>query len=136
MFFVCILLTNLADVNTKMPLCEHTLSCAEALSRLDMVSERLKQKKKKVLISIGATDLRNGKPLYEMKRDFTRLFMYCHQNKLKPLITTIMCFDTPELKTKADIFNDFLLDSFENVIDLRQVQRIGFAEVTMSLNEK
>lgn len=98
--------------------------------------QSLQEKKRKVLISIGATDLRSEKPLYELKRDFTKLFLLCNELKLKPLITTVLCFDSPVIKEKSDIFNEFLLQSFRNVIDMREVVRLGMAEVMTNLNNK
>lgn len=127
---------NLADVKPNTAFCNHTQTFEEAMGRLQVQKDRLQQKKKKVLISIGATDLKNGRPFFEMKREFTKLFMFCQQSGLKPLITTILCFDTPEIKAKADMFNDFLLESFENVVDMRQVIRHGLVEVMTSLNNK
>lgn len=102
---------------------------------LETKAECLQKRKKKVLISIGATDLKNNQPLFEMKRDFTNLFLLCDQRGLKPLITTVLCFDTPELKRRADIFNKFLLESFENVIDMRLVGMVGFSEIMSTLNQ-
>lgn len=108
----------------------------DALRMLGMQSSRLKEKKKKVVLSIGATDLKDGQSLQEMKRDFTKLFLFCEEQGLKPLVTTILCYDTPQIKEKADIFNGFLLKSFENVVDMRKVMQYGLAEAMTSLNKK
>lgn len=102
---------------------------------LELKKDSILRRKKKVLISMGATDLRSGRALFEMKRDFTRLFLLCDNYGLKPLITTILCIDTPELKRKSDIFNKFLMENFENVIDMHKVGLYGLSEVMSSLNK-
>lgn len=103
---------------------------------VDLQKAILQQKRRKVLISIGASDIRNGAALFDMKRDFSNLFMRCEELGLKPLITSVICFDSPELKAKADIFNEFLIDCFENVIDMRQVIRSGMSDIMTSLNKR
>lgn len=92
---------------------------------LKIQGDRLRERRKKVLISIGATDLRINRPFGDMKRDFTHLFLECDRLGLKPLITTILCFDSPDLKLRADMFNKFLMENFENVVDMQQVGRYG-----------
>ncbi|XP_055299920.1 uncharacterized protein DDB_G0287625-like [Sitodiplosis mosellana] len=125
-----------SDVKFNLSMCNHTLTFADALRMVEVQQQTLQKKKRKVMIAIGVTDLRNGRTLYEMKRDFTALFLRCDQFGLKPLITTILCFDTLELKAKADYFNRFLMECFENVIDMRCVLRSGLADVMTALNEK
>lgn len=117
-------------------MCNHTLTIADATKMIEIQQKTLQAKKRKVLIAIGVTDLRNGRSLCDMKRDFTALFMRCDHYGLKPLITTILCFDSHELKLKADLFNNFLLESFENVVDMRNVLRSGLADVMTALNKK
>ena len=117
-------------------MCNHTLTIADAMKMVEVQHHTLQNKKRKVMIAIGATDLRNSRSLPDMKRDFTALFLVCDKYGLKPLITTILCFDSPELKAKADLFNKFLTDCFENVIDMRAVLRCGLADVMTSLNKK
>lgn len=116
-------------------LCNHEQTIAEAFMMLHEKKEWLQKKKKKVLISIGASDLRTNKGLGEMKRDFVNLFLLCDKYDLKPLITTVLCFDSPMLKRKADMFNQFLVESFENVIDLHLVGLYGLTEVMSTLNQ-
>ncbi|XP_055314968.1 uncharacterized protein LOC129575399 [Sitodiplosis mosellana] len=125
-----------SDVKFNLSMCNHTLTIGDALKMIDVQHQTLQKKKRKVMIAIGVTDLRNGRTLCEMKRDFTALFLRCDHYGLKPLITTILCFDLPELKTKADLFNSFLVDCFENVVDMRMVLRSGLADVTTALNKK
>lgn len=119
-----------------MPYCNHTLTFAEVYHSLEKTQERLKQRKKKVLISLGATDLRKNRRLFEMKRDFTKLFLLCNDLGLKPLVTTVSCFDTPELKRRSDIFNQFLMQNFENVIDMDLVGMNGLCDLMSTLNNK
>lgn len=115
---------------------KHTQTIAEATKVLDSLKEKLQSRKKKVIISIGTTDLRNDKLFSQMKMEFSKLFLLCQDLNLKPLITTIHCFDTPELKAKADMFNEFLLDNFKNVVDMRDVIRYGLGNVITSLYKK
>lgn len=126
----------LAEVKLNLSMCNHTLTIADAIKNIEVQHHTLQNKKRKVMIAIGATDLRNNRKLYDIKREFTALFLLCDKYGLKPLITTILCIDSPELKAKADIFNKFLTDSFENVIDMRAVLRCGLADVMTSLNKK
>lgn len=104
---------------------------ADALNMLNLKKENLKQGRKKVLISIGASDLRNNRSFGEMKRDFTHLFLECDGLGLKPLITTVLCIDSPDLKLRADMFNQFLKENFENVVDMQQVGRYGLANAML-----
>lgn len=117
-------------------MCNHTLTLADAIKMVEVQQKTLQMKKRKVLIAIGATDLRNGRSFRDIKRDFTTLFMRCDELELKPLITTIICFDSPELKTKADIYNKFLIECFENVVVMGDVMKIGLADVMTSMNKK
>lgn len=117
-------------------MCNHTQTIADAMKKVEAQHHTLQNKKRKVMIAIGATDLRNNRSLVDMKRDFTALFLLCDKYGLKPLITTILCFDSPQLKAKADLFNEFLTNCFENVIDMRAVLRCGLADVMTSLNKK
>lgn len=112
-----------------MPFCSHKNTIQEALHMLEIQKDRLRQRKKKVLISIGATDLRNNCSFGKMKHDFTHLFLKCDEYGLKPLITTVLCIDSPELKLRADMFNTFLKECFDNVIDVQEVGRCGLANV-------
>lgn len=116
--------------------CNHNQTIAEATKMIESEKEKLQSRKKKVLLSIGTTDLKNNQRLTQMKLEYTKLFLLCHGMNLKPLITTIHCFDTPELKAKADIFNDFLRDSFQNVVDMQEVMRFGLGEVMATMNKK
>lgn len=109
------------------------MTITEALQKVEKMKTILQVKKRKVLISIGATDLKTDKPLHELTRDFTKLFLLCDELKLKPLITTVLCFDNPIIKEKADIFNKFLLKCFQNVIDLRKAAQEGFSQVINNL---
>lgn len=115
----------------EMPLCSHNKTMAEALDMVKVQKDRLKQRGKKVLISIGATDLRLDRSFGDMKREFTELFMECESYGLKPLITSIYCIDTPELKVRADMFNGFLTKNFQNVVDMRRVGQYGLAKAIM-----
>lgn len=124
------------DIRSSMATCRHNLSIDDAIKMIEIQKDRLRQRNKKVLISIGATDLRGAKRLFDMKRDFTRLFLKCEEFGLRPLITTILCFDTPLIKKKADIFNKFLLQNFVNVVDMREVGRYGLAEALSTVNIK
>lgn len=119
-----------------MPFCNHTKTIAEALQMLELRKERMQEHKQKVLISIGATDLRNNQSFGDMKRDFTRLFFKCEEYGLKPLITTIQCIDSPQHKVRADMFNAFLMANFENVVDLREVARFGLANVILKTHNR
>lgn len=112
------------------------MTFAKAYELVEIRKPILQQKKRKVLISLGATDIKIGTPLQDMRRDFTKLFLRCEELGLKPLITTVLCFDTPVIKAKADIFNEFLIESFENVIDMREVLRSGMSGVMTTLNKK
>lgn len=112
-----------------MAFCDHSKTFNEAIEMLNANKDRLQERKKKVLISLGATDIRRQSSFGQMKQDFTSLFLRCDQFGLKPLITTVLCFDSPELKTRADCFNRFLMENFENVIDMREVTRCGLTEV-------
>lgn len=114
-----------------MPFCSHNKTIADALNMLNMRIDNLRQGRKKVLISIGASDLRNGRLFGDMKRDFTHLFLECDRHGLKPLITTVLCIDSPELKLRADLFNRFLVENFENVVDMHQVGRHGLANAML-----
>lgn len=125
-----------ADPNVKLSMCNHTLTFVDALKMVEAQHNLLQAKKRQVMLAIGVTDLRNGRSLCDMKRDFTALFLCCTKYNFKPLITTIVCFDSPELKAKADLFNKFLMDCFENVIDMRDALRCGLADVMTALNEK
>lgn len=117
-------------------MCNHTLTIADALKMVETQHKTLQEKKRKVMIAIGATDIRNGRTLCEIKRDFTSLFLRCDGYGLKPLITTILCFDSPELREKAEYFNNFLIECFENVIIMRDVLKTGLADVMTSMNKK
>lgn len=86
-----------------------------------------------VLLSIGETDLRNGLPLYEMKRLFTMLFVTCESEQLMPLVTTVMCTGPAELVEKANIFNAFLRANFTNVIDIMDVVVTGLEATLLKL---
>lgn len=125
-----------AGVKFNPDMCNHTLTIVDALKGVESQHKTLQSKKRKVMIAIGVTDLRNGRSFGEMKRDFTALFLRCDQYGLKPLITTIICYDSPQLKNRADLFNGFLLESFENVVDMRVVQQNGLADVMTALNKK
>lgn len=127
---------HLGEAKSNLALCNHTLSISEAYTKIETQKKMLQAKKRKVLISIGVTDLRFGKTLPEMRREFTELFLRCEEYGLKPLITTLLCYDSPELKGMADSFNAFLMDSFENVIDMRDVLKSGLAEVMTVMNEE
>lgn len=90
-----------------------------AIERLSMFKKNDGTKKKrKLIISIGATDLRTKTPLIMMRKQFVTLFLTCERNGYDPLITTIACYDSPQLHQKANIFNEFLKTQFEKVIDL------------------
>lgn len=119
-----------------MPFCNHNKTIAEALYMLDIQKDRLQQRRKKVLISIGATDLRMAHSFGDMKRDFTHLFLQCDALGLKPLVTTVYCIDSPELKERADLFNKFLMENFENVVDMKQVGRIGLANAMLMTHNR
>lgn len=108
-----------------MPFCSHNKTIAEARHMLNNLKDRLQQRRTKVLISIGATDLRNNRSFGDMKHDFTHLFLECDRLKLKPLITTIHCIDSPDHKLRADLFNKFLMENFDNVVDMHQVGQYG-----------
>lgn len=98
--------------------------------------DRLQERKTKVLISIGATDLRNNRSFGELKRDFTNLFLTCEALRLKPLITTVLCIDSPELKLRADMLNKFLMENFTNVVDMQQVGRYGLANTMLMTHNR
>lgn len=119
------------ELKTEMPFCSHNKTIADALYMLNIKRDSLQQGRKKVLISIGASDLRNDRPFGDMKRDFTHLFLECDRLGLKPLITTVLCIDSPDLKLRADMFNNFLMENFENVVDMQQVGRYGLANAML-----
>lgn len=102
-------------------------------SVLEFVSKLKDKHSKGVLLSIGETDLRNGLPLYEMKRLFTMLFVSCESEQLMPLVTTIMCTGPPELVEKANIFNAFIRANFTNVIDIMDVVINGLEATLLNL---
>lgn len=132
--YFCYIISD--DSKPRMPYCEHNLTIFEATNRIRQTGkDRLQQRKKKVLISIGVTDIKQNRSLSDMKREFTHLFLLCDEYGLKPLITTILCFESPQLKQRADIFNRFLIESFENVVDMRSVLTVGLPEVMSSLNK-
>lgn len=114
-----------------MPFCSHNKTFIDAINMLEIQKERLQQRRKKVLISLGASDLRINRSFGDMKRDFTHLFLKCDEYGLKPLVTTILCIDTPELKLRADMFNRFLMENFQNVVDMGQVGRHGLADTIL-----
>lgn len=124
------------ELKSEMPLCNHTKTIAEAFQMLELQKDRLRERKKKVLISIGATDLRNNQSFGDMKYDFTNLFLKCYEYGLKPLITTILCIDSPQLKLRADMFNAFLMENFDNVVDMQQVSRHGLANVMLMTSNR
>lgn len=119
-----------------MPFCSHNKTIVEASQMVEIKKDRLQERKIKVLISIGATDLRNNRSFGDLKRDFTHLFLRCDALGLKPLITTILCIDSPELKLRADMFNKFLMENFENVVDMQQVGRFGLANVMLKTHNR
>ncbi|XP_031628559.1 serine/arginine-rich splicing factor 4-like isoform X2 [Contarinia nasturtii] len=124
------------DAKSHLALCNHNLLISDAKKLVHQQREILKEKKRKVIISLGASDLRSNRKFSEMRRDITGLFLMCHEYKLKPLITTILCFDNIELKRKADLFNQFLFECFENVVDMRDVMKSGLSEVMTAMNKK
>lgn len=124
------------DLKVEMPFCSHNKTIADALHMLNLQKDRLQARRKKVLISIGASDLRNNRSFGEMKRDFTHLFLECDHLGLKPLVTTVLCFDSPELKLRADMFNKFLLENFENVVDMQLVGRYGLANAMLKTHQQ
>lgn len=132
-FFVFLTAANAQSI---LPFCNDTLTIAQAIHRVTKEKTTLQSKKRKLIISIGTTDLRENHSLCDMRRDFTALFLLCDEFNLKPLITTIICFDTPYLKKKADIFNQFLLECFDNVIDLSEVMKTGLSGVMTAMNKK
>lgn len=75
-------------------------------------------KKKCVILSIGTSDLRKGTSLIDMRKLFLTLYRLCQNNGLKPLVATISCMETQELIEKSKVFNEFLKQNFDNVIDL------------------
>lgn len=89
-----------------------------------------------MIISIGLTDLKNGTSLPEMKRLFTLLFLTMENYRLRPLVTTIMCFGSYELIEKAKIFNKFLHENFENVIDLWDVFTYGLENTLVNMYKR
>lgn len=98
---------------------------------------KLKNEKiKNVIISIGATDLIEGTSLPDMKRLFTELFRLCERNGLRPIVTTILCFDSKEVDEKAKIFNQFILENFENVIDLWDAFTHGFENTFVNMYKR
>lgn len=124
------------ELKTEMPFCSHNKTIAEAIDMVEIQKDRLQQRKIKVLISIGATDLRNNRSFGDLKRDFTTLFLRCDELGLKPLVTTILCIDSPEHKQRADMFNKFLMENFENVVDMQQVGRYGLANVMLMTHNR
>lgn len=98
----------------------------------DNIPKLLNRGTNAVLLSIGETDLRRGMSLYEMKRLFTSIFLACESYKLKPLVTTVMCWG-PKLSRKANIFNKFIMDNFANVVDMGKVHCGGLESALHNL---
>lgn len=119
-----------------MAFCDHNKTIGQALHMLEIQKFQLQERKKKVLISIGVTDLRNNRSFGDLKRDFTTLFLRCDEYGLRPLITTILCIDSPQLKLRADMFNRFLKDNFENVVDIQQVGQFGLANIMLKTHNQ
>lgn len=115
-----------ANILIKPMLLAPKLTIAEALRSIEHLGKCNVPRHKKVIISIGASDLRNGIKLFDMRKQFVTLFTTCLRNGYKPLITTIASFDSPELNRKADIFNSFLMQNFSNVFDVFTAVRSGF----------
>lgn len=112
---------NEGDLRMEMPICNHTMMITDALHMLEIQKVRLQECKKKVLISIGATDLRNNNSFISMTQNIMDLFSKCDEYGMEPLITTVLCIDTPQLSSRADTFNKFLMENFHNVLDIQDV---------------
>lgn len=109
-----------ADCSISPIYCKREQLIASALHLLSF--EKLQSGKiRNVIISIGATDLVKGTSLPEMKRLFTILFRLCEKHHLRPIVTTIVCMTSKVVDEKARIFNQFILENFDNVIDLWDV---------------
>lgn len=124
-----------SQVSVKHLLTGSQLTMAEAIRNIEQIASRQTKRTKKLLISIGVTDIRNGMSLCEMRKEFTTLFLACEHLGYKPLITTVCCYDSPCLNEKAEIFNDFLKDNFDRVFDVANAVRHGFGTSLLDLKK-
>lgn len=108
---------------------------ATAIESASTIIKSKVHKKKFVILSIGTCDLRKGTPLFKMRQQFLTLYTLCQRYGLKPLVATIHCMDSPELDVKAKLFNDFLKQNFENVIDLFKAFEGGLAQSLANLKK-
>lgn len=89
-------------------------------------------KERKCLINLGATDIANGIEFDELIQQFIELIETCDEFKIKPYITTILPLSgkstSNEFAWKIRQFNHFLIETFENVIDLWQSLSRGLSQ--------
>lgn len=88
-----------------------------------------------VILNIGSVDLLHGRDFIEMTEDFIHLYAQFEKRGIKPVITTVaplanMCF-SKEIQQRLQQFNLFLINNFENVLDitccfLTNTQRVLF----------
>lgn len=107
-----------ADIALNPYLLSPELLIATAIASVKQIIKAKFHKKKCVIISIGTSDLKKGTTLSDMRKQYVTLYRLCQNNGLKPLVATISCMESYELIEKAKVFNEFLKQNFENVIDL------------------
>lgn len=77
---------------------------------------------KKVIINVGSVDLLHGADIIDMKFDFKRLHTVCRAQGFEAVITTLAPLANvghmPEIRHKWNLFNKFLLNNFEDVVDI------------------
>lgn len=77
---------------------------------------------KKVIINIGSVDLLHGADIIDMKFDFNRLYTLCRTQGLETVITTLAPLANighlPEVRHKWNVFNKYLLNNYEDAVDI------------------
>lgn len=77
---------------------------------------------KKAIINIGSVDLLHGADIIDMKFEFDRLHALCRAQGIETVITTLAPLANvghmPEIRHKWNIFNKYLLSTYEGVVDI------------------
>lgn len=76
----------------------------------------------RVILNIGSVDLLHGRDFIEMTEDFLHLYAEFEKRRIHPVITTVaplanMCY-SKEIQKRLQQFNLFLINNFENVLDI------------------
>lgn len=92
---------------------------------------------KAAIINIGATDIFNGISFEELIKNYIELFDLCEVVGVDPIVTTILPIakanESNEMMWKVHMFNQFLKENFENVIDMWSCMMCGFSRSLAAL---